>query len=97
MQIGPDDWLVGKTLGQTRLQEEGVLVLGIRRKNGNYIGAPVSGTDFRENDLLILYGAREAIRELDRQIKGREGDEEHELAVATQRARERRERSADFD
>jgi hypothetical protein len=96
MQIGPNDWLVGKTLGQCRLPDEGVLVLGIRRRNGRYLGAPVSNTVFQQNDLLILYGSRDAIEKLDKRIGGAAGDVEHERAVAEQKEREDRERSMDI-
>jgi hypothetical protein len=87
LRVRQGDWLVGKRLGETSLQEEGILVLGIRRENGKYIGAPVPETDFRANDLLILYGDREAIRNLDRRTSGPRGDEEHEQAKAGQRQR----------
>ncbi len=97
LRIGRNDWLVGKTVGQTRLRDEGVLVLGIRRKNGRYLGAPVSGTQFRTDDLLILYGRRAAIQDLDKRIKGPAGDEEHERAVATQKQREQNEQRFDTD
>lgn len=96
MRVASDDWLVGKTLGQSQLQEEGILLLGLRRKKGGYIGAPFSETEFREGDVLILYGTRDAIQNLDRRVGGPGGDEEHERAVVQQTKREQDEYYSDM-
>ena len=50
------DWLANKQLQETHLRDEGVLVLGIIRANGNYVGAPKGFTEISPGDLLILYG-----------------------------------------
>lgn len=95
LRIGTNDWLAGKTLGESRLQEEGILLLGIRRKNGKYIGAPFSKTEFRRGDLLVIYGADEAIASLNRRGGGEGGDAMHERAIAKHEKREQDEHASD--
>ena len=34
------DWLAGKTLAESQLASEGVLALGVERRDGTYVGAP---------------------------------------------------------
>jgi uncharacterized protein with PhoU and TrkA domain len=64
-----------------RLPDEGVLVLGVQRSGGTYIGAPTADTEIRCDDRLILYGPLFRIDELDRRRKGQHGDAAHEEAV----------------
>jgi hypothetical protein len=65
MRIGHDHWLlVRKTLQQAELPREGILVLGIERANGTYIGAPNGETLLEGDDRLILYGPTDRITEL---------------------------------
>ncbi|MDF1808071.1 MAG: TrkA C-terminal domain-containing protein [Phycisphaerales bacterium] len=61
VDIEPDHSLVGRTLAGIELSEQGVLVLGIRRSNGQYIGAPHSTTQILEEDLLTVYGKEEDV------------------------------------
>jgi len=84
LQVKPGDWLAGKTLAEMRLRDEGVLVLGIQRADGTYIGAPRGWTEVRPGDTLILYGRAELLSELDRRCSGAEGDRAHAAAVAAQ-------------
>lgn len=90
-----DDWLVGKTVAECGLPAEGILLLGLRRENGVYFGTPPPDTEFRKGDLLILYGERDAIRDLDKRVRGHEGDTEHRRAVGRQKAREREAQQTD--
>ena len=84
MQVEPTDWLAGKTLGQLRLPDEGVLVLGVIRTESTYIGAPVGETLVHADDILVLYGPIDRIEELDQRRAGRRGDEAHREAVVEQ-------------
>ncbi|REJ92653.1 MAG: potassium transporter TrkA [Planctomycetota bacterium] len=81
MQIEPTDWLAEKSLQELRLPDEGVLVLGIIRGDGKYVGAPVGETVLRSDDVLVLYGPIDRIEELDQRRAGRRGDEAHREAV----------------
>ena len=77
-----NDWLATKTLIELRLPEEGVLVLGIQRAEGTYLGAPTADMEIRAGDMLILYGPVERIEELDQRHRGKKGDKAHQEAVA---------------
>ncbi len=85
IQIQPKDWVAGKTLGELNLTSEGVLVLGVQRADGSYIGAPTGRTKIAENDTMILYGRHEALAELDRRRAGLRGDSAHKKAIAQQK------------
>lgn len=65
-EVKADSWLAGQTLEDLRLRSEGVVVLGIQRKDGRYIGAPKGTTRIEADDLLILYGRLPVLNELDR-------------------------------
>ncbi len=93
--VRPDDWLAGRTLADLRLREEGVLVLGIRRADGTYIGAPRGWTEVRPGDTLIIYGRARLLEELCRRRAGPEGDRAHVKAVEEQEKILERERLED--
>ncbi len=85
-QVQPKDWVADKTLGELNLPGEGVLVLGVQRADGTYIGAPTGKTKIAENDSMILYGRLEALAELDRRRTGLRGDSAHKKAITQQKA-----------
>ena len=84
-QVQPKDWVADKTLGELDLPREGVLVLGVQRADGTYLGAPTGKTKIAEKDILILYGRHEALAELDRRRTGVRGDSAHKKAIAQQK------------
>lgn len=65
MKVEAGDWLSGKTLQEVALTSEGVLVLGIQRPGGEFIGAPRGDSRIQTDDLLILYGPISRLEELD--------------------------------
>lgn len=71
MKVEPGDWLAGKTVSESQLSQEGVLILGIRRENGEYIGIARGNETIHAGDVLVLYGQLERLSELD-QRKGSE-------------------------
>ena len=75
------DWLNQKTLQETALSSEGVLILGIQRIDGTYVGTPRADDTIRAGDTLVLYGRIDLLRELD-QRRGPFGDSAHEKAAA---------------
>lgn len=79
--IEPNDWLATKTLLELRLPQEGVLVLGVHRAEGAFLGTPTGDTEVRAGDTLILYGPVERIEELDQRRRGKKGDVAHNAAV----------------
>ena len=84
LQVRPGDWIAGKTLQQLKLANEGILVLGVEKPNGDYIGAPRGQTHVEGDDCLILYGRQDALIELDERREGMEGNVQHMLAVTRQ-------------
>ena len=56
IEIEGDHPLVGRTLAGAKLSQEGVLVLGVERSSGEYVGATHSTTEILAGDLLTVYG-----------------------------------------
>jgi hypothetical protein len=81
IMVEPDDWLAGKSLIEAGLSREGVLILGIQRKNGIYIGAPQGISRIREGDALVMYGPLPRLQELDQRRAGEPGDLAHQGAI----------------
>ena len=82
LQVNTTDWLCGKTLKESELSKEGVLVLGVKRKKGNYVGIPQADTDIRCGDILTVYAGIARLEELDKRRKGRHGEKAHKEAVS---------------
>jgi len=84
MEVQPDDWLADRELGELGLRQEGVVVLGIQRENGRYVGAPKGHTHICPGDVLILYGRLPLLNELDQRGADWTGEQSHQKAVAQQ-------------
>ena len=76
-QISEGSWLSDKTLNDLKLSDEGILVIGVRRTDGYYIGSPRGNTVIYSNDELILYGREKILREIGSRPPGPEGDTVH--------------------
>lgn len=81
MLATPEAWITGRTLGELRLRDEGVLVLGIVRGDA-YLGVPDKNTRILAGDTLILYGRDGRFVELTERQAGAEGDRAHRMAAA---------------
>jgi len=84
IQVQPGDWLANKNLAELNLSQEGILVLGISRANGHYVGAPTGETLVHPDDTLILYGRSPELADLDIRRAGPTGDMAHEEAILNQ-------------
>lgn len=84
MLASPGAWITGRTLGELRLRDEGLLVLGIVRTDGTYLGVPTKYTRIEPGDTVILYGRDGRFAELTSRESGAGGDDAHERAVANQ-------------
>ncbi|MFH1723070.1 MAG: TrkA C-terminal domain-containing protein [Elusimicrobiota bacterium] len=93
--IEPGDWLEGETLEKVGLREEGVLVLGIRRRDGTYRGIPDPQSKAVAGDTLILYGRATTFAMIDERKRGKLGDIEHYDAVLEEKRIEEEERDRD--
>lgn len=79
------DWLASGCLADLDLRAEGVAVLGIEQADGSYVGAPHLDRRLEPGDVLVLYGVRERLGELDTRQAGSDGDRAHAAAVAGER------------
>jgi len=81
VNVRPADWVENKQLKQTKLSDEGIVLLGIQRSTGDYIGAPVGSTKINVDDTLIVYGKNDLIHALKLRKAGILGDNEHIEAI----------------
>ena len=81
LSVQADDWLCEKTLAESKLAAEGVLVLGVERVDGTYLGAPRGDTILLPGDTIIVYGSQGTIGELDHRRKT-DGNWAHHVAVS---------------
>jgi hypothetical protein len=84
LSVKKGGWLADKTLQHCRLTEEGVIVLGVYRRNGDYVGAPKAETKIYPRDQLILYSRAKALRQLDERKADSSGEAAHDRAVSEQ-------------
>ena len=78
--VQKEDWLCERTLADVKLADEGVLVLGVERADGTYLGAPRGDTILLPSDTIVVYGPQETIGELDRRRK-EDGNWAHHVSV----------------
>jgi len=66
--ITPGSYLAGRTLAEAKLGSQGVVVLGISRRNSpggeQYLGTPHGSTEVLAGDVLTIYGKPDRISEL---------------------------------
>ena len=87
LQIDSGDWLAGRTLAELGLRKEGIIVLGITRAGGRYVGAPDGETTINPNDVLVIYGRAEVMIDLDQRKGGFSGNLAHQQNIDDQRKR----------
>jgi len=80
--VEADSWVADHRLADLHLPAEGVLVLGVRRADGTFIGAPRGHTAVHEHDTLILYGFADVLDDLGHRRVGMEGDRAHQDLAA---------------
>ena len=84
MRAEDGSWFAGRSLAELRLRDEGILVLGIIRPDGSYLGVPGKETCIEAGDTLVLYGRDSLFAELTTRRPGEAGDEAHRRAVEAQ-------------
>lgn len=84
VHVHEGEWIAGRTLQELALNHEGILVLGVEKSNGDYVGTPRGSSMLEEGDCLVVYGRQEALVELAERQAGLEGNIEHMLAVTRQ-------------
>ncbi|MEJ2392150.1 MAG: TrkA C-terminal domain-containing protein [Gammaproteobacteria bacterium] len=89
LHVDPQSWLTNQTLARLKLSDEGLLILGIERMNGEFIGTPRGETRLEEGDNVIIYGRDSTVAELSQRQPGIHGDVEHFQEVSkSERVRE---------
>lgn len=83
LTVGEDDWLADTPLRELELPHEGVVVLGVLRRDGEYEGAPGPDTRIEPGDKVITYGKAHRLRELAERADG--GSAIHRRAVEEHR------------
>lgn len=86
--------MASKRLEKLSLTDEGVLVLGVARPNGEYVGAPPADFQLRPGDRLIVYGRRPRLHELSTR---HESDEAAHRAAKAQHRRDLAEQQERLD
>lgn len=84
MRVKKGSWLADTTLDDLDLPEEGVLVLGISKKDGTYIGAPSGEDKFDVGDTALIYGRGPVLSALGERRKDAAGDMQHAASVEEQ-------------
>jgi voltage-gated potassium channel len=64
VQIKPSCPFVGKTLMETNLRDQGVMVIGIRRANGERLMPPPGSAIIQPGDCLFVFGNSEIVNKL---------------------------------
>lgn len=95
LAVAPGDWLADRSLADLGLRDEGIVVLGLTRSDGRYLGAPTGRTLIGPGDNLILYGRGDRLRELDHRKHGPAGEQARAAAVREQRQVEHEEQQED--
>jgi hypothetical protein len=95
MHVDEGQWMAHRRLRDMNTQAEGVLILGVTRLDGSYIGAPSGDTKILPGDSLIVYGLAARLKELEQRPGGWAGDLEHLKAKESQEEIEKMEQMVD--
>ena len=74
LEVEEDDWMCNTPLEDLALPDEGILVLGIERHDGRWVGAPAGTTILHPKDTAVLYGNQDAIDRLDHRHHSIQGE-----------------------
>ncbi len=83
--VRPNTWLADRKLEDLSLPDEGILVIGIHRSDGYFIGSPRGSSVLYAGDSVVLYGKEERLKGLSERLPGTSGDLLHERAIRSQR------------
>ncbi|MDX1649777.1 MAG: TrkA C-terminal domain-containing protein [Myxococcota bacterium] len=87
LTVDEDDWVADRPLRDTRLRDEGMIVLGVHRADGTYLGAPEGDTRIVPGDTLLIYGPEDSVAQLDARRQDASGEEQHRQATRDQARR----------
>lgn len=85
IELSENKWLAGKTLAELGLQEEGLLVLGIIKADGSYIGVPRGRYVLESQDDIVVYGRSDRVKEVTNRPRTLLSEQQHQENVQTHR------------
>ncbi|GGZ46964.1 cation:proton antiporter regulatory subunit [Mesonia mobilis] len=88
LRVRKTSWLAGKTLLELDLKSEGINVLGIQQKKGEYIGAPGGDDVINAGDVITMYGKAEIFKNIDARDDDFLGDWNHQKIVELEKNEE---------
>ena len=88
LRVRKTSWLAGKTLLELDLKSEGINVLGIQQKEGEYIGAPGGDDVINAGDVITMYGKAEIFKNIDARDDDFLGDWNHQKIVELEKKEE---------
>jgi len=81
LTVEPDTWLTGGPLKELALNEEGVLVLNVRRRSGSVLAAPRPKILLEPGDKILCYGLEGELGVLAKRPAGPEGERAHDVGA----------------
>jgi len=97
IKVNEEDWMESKKIGDLKLREEGVNIIGVQRKDGTYIGTPYGDTEITEDDQLILYGRKKNLKNLEKRKQDASGEKDHQEAVKEQDEEKKKQEEKDTE
>lgn len=82
-QVPKNHWMVNETIGELKLEKEGVVVLGVFRRNHaheHYIASPSNDFQIKYRDRLVVYAREDVAANLAKREKGKVGSLERKEA-----------------
>ena len=92
LTIEHDSWLTGGTLRELALNQEGVLILNVRRRSGSILAAPQPAIRLEVGDSILCYGLEGDLGGLAKRPSGPVGERAHDVSVKLNRSRLTQER-----
>ncbi len=80
VQVAPETWFVSKTLGELQTRRElGVILLAVRRPNGEMIFNPPADLQISAGDFLIVMGEQRSLQQFEHLLTGAHPEENKRL------------------
>ena len=87
LTVEEDSWLTGGALSELGLNQEGILILNVRRRSGSVLAAPQPAIRLEVGDIILCYGLEGDLGELAKRPAGPEGERAHDKGVKLNRSR----------
>lgn len=86
LTVEPESWLADHTLAELALRSEGVIVLGVETRGGEYLGVPRGTTRIQPGDTLLAYGRSGSFERLSARRRDARGSADRVESVAEQQS-----------